>query len=119
MAAHLAAIIASKGAMQAASVPNLCARRAGSGGSGQRYGRLGPGQDRATKARVRRERRCLCRAPGAQTAAAQGSPEPSAIFTAWQSLAGVKLCKPSTKKSDPKKVVIGGPLRVSSDSARE
>ena len=40
-------------------------------------GRLGPGQDRATKARVRRERRCLCRAPGAQTAAAQGSPEPS------------------------------------------
>ena len=31
---------------------------------------------RATQARVRRERRRLCRAPGAQTAAAQGSPEP-------------------------------------------
>ena len=43
-----------------------------------------------------------------------------AIFTAWQlSLAGVKLCKPSPKKSDPKKVAIRGPLRVSSDSARE
>ena len=67
-------------------------------------GRLGPGPDRATQARVRRERRCLCRAPGAQTAAAQGSPEPSAIFTAWQqSLAGVKLCKPS-EKSDKKKL---------------
>ena len=36
LAAHLAATIASKGATQAASVPNLCARRAGSGGSGQR-----------------------------------------------------------------------------------
>ena len=68
-------------------------------------GRLGPGQDRATKARVRRERRCLCRAPGAQTSAAQGSPEPSAIFTAWQqSLAGVKLCKPSQKNPIPKKL---------------
>ena len=45
LAAHLAAIIASKGAMQAASVPNLCARRAGSGGSGQsRQVRPGPRQ---------------------------------------------------------------------------
>ena len=34
-------------------------------------------------------------------------------------LAGVKVCKPSHKKSDPKKVAIRGPLRVSSDSARE
>ena len=67
--------------------------------------RLGPGQDRAAQAHVRRERRRLCRAPGAQTAAAQGSPEPSAIFTAWQqSLAGVKLCKPSRKNPTPKKL---------------
>ena len=36
LAAHLAAMIASKGAMQAASVPDLCARGAGSGGSVQR-----------------------------------------------------------------------------------
>ena len=54
-------------------------------------GRLGPGQDRATKARVRRERRRPCRAPGAQTAAAQGSPEPSPSSPLGSR---VKLCKP-------------------------
>ena len=36
-----------------------------------------------------------------------------------ESLAWVKLCKPIPKKSDPKIVAIRGPLRVSSDSARE
>ena len=60
----------------------------------------------------------LARALGSPEPSARQSPPPSSPLGS-KSLAGVKLCKPSPKKSDPKKVAIRGPLRVSSDSARE
>ena len=83
MAAHLAAMIASEGAMQAASVPDLCARGQAAAALGRdRKVRPGPRQSnsgpRAQGTQVR------VQGPRCADSSSAGLARALAIFTAWQ-----------------------------------
>ena len=92
-------------ALQVSSPERDCLRGGVSSGPTE-IRRLGPGQDRAAQAHVRRERRRLCRAPGAQTAAAQGSPSPPP-----SSPLGSRACRGETLQAFGQKNPIPKKLR--------
>ena len=104
LTAHLAAMIASKGALQAASVPSLCARGRAAAALG-RDRKVRPGPRQSSSGPRAQGTQAPVQGPRCADSSSAGLARALAIFTAWQqSLAGVKLCKPSPKNPIPKKL---------------